>query len=116
MSMQEKYETTRDNLFAASQIMPVVTDKLKIAQAGVVKRGTLVSVAGAAVKKAEEVYAVLAEDVDTTTAAKDAAVYLTGEFNENALIVGTPDEGSLEAKDCKAEARKSGIFIKPSIR
>lgn len=116
MSMQEKYETTRDNLFAASQIMPVVTDKLNIAKAGVLKRGTILTSAGAAVTAATDVYAVLAEDVDTTADAKDAAVYLTGEFNENALVVGTPSTGSLTVADCKATARKIGIFIKPSIK
>ena len=30
MSMQEKFETTMDNLFAASQIMPVVNDSMTI--------------------------------------------------------------------------------------
>ena len=112
MAMQERYETTVDNLFAASQIMPVVADKLNIAQAGIVKRGTLVTAAGAAVTTAADVYAVLAEDVDTTDRAVDAAVYLTGEFNENALTVG----GSITVADCKAAARKLSIFIKPSIQ
>lgn len=112
MSMQENYETTRDNLFAASQIMPVVSDKLNIAKAGVLKRGTLLTAAGAAVTAAADVYAVLAEDVDTTDSAKDAAVYLTGEFNENALIVGS----GVTVAECKASARKLSIFIKPSIQ
>lgn len=114
MTMQETYTMTRDDLFAASQIMPVVADKLTIAQGGTLKRGTLLSAAGAAVTAAADVYAVLAEDVDTTAAAKDAAVYLTGEFNQNALIVGTPASGTLTVADCKAAARKIGIFIKPA--
>lgn len=112
MSMQEQYETTPDNLFAASQVMPVVSDKLTIAKTNVLTRGTLVSAAGAAVTAADDVYAVLAEDVDATDAEKDAAVYLTGEFNENALTVGD----TIEVADCKAAARKIGIFIKPSIQ
>lgn len=115
MAMQETHTTTVDNLFAASQIMPVVADKLTIAKAGVLKRGTLLTAAGAAVTAAAEVYAVLAEDVDTTQAAKDAAVYLTGEFNQDALIVGKPSDGTLTVAECKAEARKLSIFIKPSI-
>lgn len=117
MTMQERYSTTVDNLFAASQVMPVVADKLTIAQASAaLKRGTLLTAAGAAVTAAADVYAVLAEDVDTTSASKAAAVYLTGEFNENALKVGTPASGTLSVADCKTAARKIGIFIKPSIQ
>jgi hypothetical protein len=111
MSMQESFEMTRDNLFSASQIMPVVADKLSIAQAGELERGTLLKADGAIVSSAsDEVYAVLAEKVDTTSAAKEAAVYLTGEFNENALKVG----GSIAVADVKAAARKVCIFIKPA--
>lgn len=109
MSMQETFEMTRDNLFAASQVMPVVADKLSVAQAGALKRGALLKADGAIVSAAsDEVYAVLAEDVDTTEAAKEAAVYLTGEFNENALKVG----GDIAVADVKAAARKVSIFIK----
>lgn len=107
MAFKETHELTRDNLFAASQVMPVVADSLSIT-AGALKRGTLVSAAGAAVTAAEDVYAVLAEDVDATGGAKVAAVYLTGEFNAAALVVG----GSIAVADCKAAARKIGIFIK----
>lgn len=110
--MHEKYETGMDNLFAASQMMPVVNDKLTVAQAGLVKRGTLLDADGAVCEDAAAgVYAVLAEDVDTTDAAKEAAVYLTGEFNENALIVA---EGATAA-DFKAAARNVGIFMKASF-
>lgn len=112
MAMQETYTTTRDNLFAASQIMPVVNDSLLIAQvAGGLKRGALVGADGALVGASGEVYAVLAEDVDTTDGAKLAAVYLTGEFNKNALTVA---EGAT-VDGLKASARKVGIFLKDSI-
>lgn len=113
MAMQETYSTTRDNLFAASQIMPVDADSLTIASGQNLKRGSLVTAAGALCADAEsdEVYAVLAEDVDATDAAKDAAVYLTGDYNENHVIVG----GSAKASDFKVSARKVGIFIKPGI-
>lgn len=114
MAMQETYSLEKDNLFAATQVMPVVADKLTVAKSGALKRGTLLTAAGAAVTAAADVYAVLAEDVDTTDAAKDAAVYLTGEFNQNALIVSTPSAGTLAVADCKAAARKIGIFIKPA--
>ena len=68
------------------------------------------SSSGAAVASGADVYAVLAEDVDTTDEAKEAAVYLTGEFNEKALIVA---EGA--AADFKKSARKVSIFIKPCM-
>ena len=110
MAMQETFEMTRDNLFAANQIMPVVSDKLTIAKAGALTRGTLLTADGAAVAASGEVYAVLAEDVDTTEAAKDAAVYLTGEFNEKALKIAADGD----VATVKASARKVGIFIKES--
>jgi hypothetical protein len=121
MAMQEHFVHDVDNLFAASQIMPVDADSLQIAAEQNLKRGSLVTSAGVLCTNAEadpetetaadEVYAVLAEDCDTTDGAKDAAVYLTGDYNENHIIVG---EGATAA-DFKVSARKVGIFIKPGI-
>ena len=108
MISQEKYTFTPDNLFAATQVMPVVADSLTVAKAGKLVRGSLLTAAGVLATAAADVYAVLAEDVDTTDAAKDAPVYLTGEFNENALTVGD----GIAVADCKVAARKLGIFIK----
>lgn len=119
MSMQETNTMTRDNLFAAVQIMPVVPDKMTVAQSGAMKRGTLLDASGAIVTSTTsgdtttyaDVYAVLAEDVDTTSAAAVAAVYLTGEFSEDALIIDTDED----IDDYKASARKVGIFVKKNI-
>lgn len=222
MAMQEHFECTRDNLFAASQIMPVDADSLQIAASQNLKRGSLVNssgeliaaivpgvqasgtatfsnqptaadtltvgetvlkfvsgdpsdegdvkigadlaatldniiaalpsdvvgskassvltikakaagTAGNSIALAEsssvitlsgetlsggvdqvldtEVYAVLAEDCDTTEGAKDAAVYLTGDYNENHIIVAN----GVSVADCKVNARKVGIFIKPGV-
>lgn len=111
MISQEKHVFTPDNLFAASQVMPVVADSLTVAKAGKLVRGSLLTQAGALATAAADVYAVLAEDVDTTEAAKDAPVYLTGEFNENALTVG----GDIAVAECKVAARKLGIFIKKNV-
>lgn len=107
-----QYESTFgvDNLFATST-QHVVSDVLLIAQAGKLKRGTLLDETGAVVTTDSDVYAVLAEDVDTTSAAKEAAVYLTGEFNEKALFVA---EGATVAA-FKKSARKVCIFIKPCM-
>ena len=221
MAMQEHFECTRDNLFAASQIMPVDADSLQIAASQNLKRGSLVNSSGELIAatvpgvqasgtatfsnqptaddtltvgetvlkfvsgdpgsgevkigsdlagtidnviaalpsdvvgskassvltiKAKaagtagnsialaksssvitlsgdalsggvdqvldtEVYAVLAEDCDTTEGAKDAAVYLTGDYNENHIIVAN----GVSVADCKVNARKVGIFIKPGV-
>lgn len=119
MLAQEKYTTTADNLFAASQMMPVVADAMTVkASQGALKRGALLDATGtlctvnAGKTTISEVYAVLAEDVDTTTAV-EAAVYLTGEFNENALSFKADNDAVIG--DFKASARKVGIFFKPSI-
>ena len=113
MAMQEKYSTGVDNLFAANQMMSVVTDVIKVPSGeNAMKRGTLVASTGKAVTAAADVYGVLAEDVDASKADVDTIVYLTGEFNEKALAVGTPTTGTLSVSDCKTSARKIGIFIK----
>lgn len=111
MSMQETHSTTKDNLFAASQIAYVVNDKITVAEGQTLKRGSLLTSAGALVTTAADVYAVLSADIDTTEGAKEAPVYLTGEFSEQALIVGD----AITAADCKEAARKIGIFIKKNI-
>ena len=84
MAMQETHTTTVDNLFAASQIMPVVADSMMVKTSqGVLKRGALLDKDGTLCKvdsgktTISAVYAVLAEDVDTASGDKVAAVYLT---------------------------------------
>ena len=112
MAMQEKYTTGVDNLFAANQTMPVVTDVIKVPSGeSVMKRGTLVASTGKAVTAAD-VYGVLAEDVDASKSGVNTVIFLTGEFNEKAMSVGTPTSGTLSVSDCKSSARKIGIFIK----
>lgn len=68
MLAQEKYTTTADNLFAASQMMPVVADAMTVkASQGALKRGALLDATGtlctvnAGKTTVSEVYAVLAE-------------------------------------------------------
>nr|DAX85075.1 MAG TPA: Head decoration protein, Viral protein.5A [Caudoviricetes sp.] len=113
MAMQEKYTTGVDNLFAANQTMPVVTDAITVpAGEPAMKRGTLIASTGKAVTAAADVYGVLAKDVDASKAAVETVAYLTGEFNEKAMAVGTPETGTLTVDDCKVAARKVGIFIK----
>lgn len=59
-----------------------------------------------------DVYAVLAEDCDTTEGAKEAAVYLTGEFNIDAVKV---NENVDDMAAVKIAASKVGIFLKKNI-
>ena len=120
MAMQETHTTTVDNLFAASQIMPVVADSMMVKTCqGVLKRGALLDKDGTLCKvdsgktTISAVYAVLAEDVDTASGDKVAAVYLTGEFNEDALSFNA--ENSAAVADFKPSARQVSIFFKPSI-
>jgi len=110
MAIPEINVMERDNLFA-SQVMPVVSDLMTVAQTGALKRGSVLTVGGTLAGAEDEVYAVLAEDVDTTAEAVEAAVYLTGEFNISALAVA---EGAV-VEDLKASARKVGIFFKKAI-
>ncbi len=114
MGYPEITQMQYDNLFA-SQVMPVVADVMTVAKSGALKRGSVLTEDGKLVSKTEsavdDAYAILAEDVDATDAAVKAAVYLTGEFNVDALSFGT----GVTAADVKASARKVGIFFKQSI-
>lgn len=107
MAMHEVQEMVADNLFA-SQVFPVATGEMTVAQAGAVKRGTLLTESGTVVAAGGAPFAVLAEDVDTTEGTKVAPVYFTGEFNANALIVAA--DATVEG--VKNNARKVSIFIK----
>lgn len=126
MSLKGPTETLeRDNLFAQQQQIPAVTDVMTIASGeGKLKRGCLIDANGCAcastttegdeeeeVTTYAEVYAVLAEDVDATSAAVDAPVYLTGEFNISAISAAEDETIS----NYKLSARKVGIFLKSII-
>lgn len=89
---------TPDNLFAGD--FPTATTPGVIASgSGIVLRGTVLGKITASGKHktvdatlsdgAEDPDAVLAEDVDATSADVNAALYLTGQFNPEALIVGS---------------------------
>ncbi|MBO7173227.1 MAG: hypothetical protein J6V64_02700 [Burkholderiaceae bacterium] len=110
MAMQYRTSVDVDNLFSTS-VIPVLTDYLSIAADQTLKRGALIDETGKLCTATSEVFAVLADDIDTTGAAKEAAVYLTGEFNEKALSVAT---GATVA-GLKKSARKVSIYIKPTM-
>jgi len=81
----------------------IITDGFKItiaAGSGKLKKATLAAVDGS-----NKVYGVLAADVDATSADAEAVVYLTGQFNEDALVFGT----GLTKTNTKVDARSKGI-------
>jgi hypothetical protein len=123
MSLQvEKTGFEFDNLFAGTQVQPVVADEATIATgAGVLARGTVlgrITIGGKCVAVnstlsygAQTVFAVLAEGVDASLSDVKAPVYLTGEFNEDALAFGGPDTAGTH----RVKAREIGLFFKSNI-
>ena len=100
-----------DNLFAANQELPAVTDSIEIAAGQFLKRGSLVNKDGVLVSATDTaVYAVLARDCDTTDGASEAPVYLTGEFNIDAVKVNENVDNMFAVN---VSARRTGIFLKP---
>ena len=130
MLQHEIEKFTPDNLFAATQLMPVVTGKITVASGqGRLSRGTLLTAAGTMCAKAapeasegsevseepsaDEVYAILADDIDATDAAVEAPVYFTGDFNEDALFFDDSNGATID--DFRASARKVSIFLRKNI-
>jgi hypothetical protein len=98
---------TPDNLLAGD--FPRVTGWLGI-PSGSLKRGTVVTSAGAAMATGGEPYGVLAEDVNASGGAVQAPVYLTGEFSANHLVIS----GGIAAGDT-AKLRLLSIFVKDAV-
>lgn len=124
MPLQHPVETLeRKSLFAAHQLMPVISGKITVASGeGKLTVGALLTAEGKLCGKTadggsgatvDEVYAVLAEDVDATSAAVEAACFLTGEFLEDALSFDTANTATID--DFVVSARKVSIFIRPAL-
>lgn len=123
MALQhESVEFVADNLFAGTQVQPVVADEVILAAGqGILQRGTVLSktnggefviVNSGADPVANTVDAILAETTDTgDSGAVPAPGYLTGEYNERALIFG----GSDDADTHRDAARSNGIFFKDTV-
>lgn len=115
-----EYSPTPDNLFAAAtQVMPVVAGTLTVdAGVGLLTRGTILAAPSdpgsedtcgvAGDSNYGDPCAVLAEDIDATSADTVAAVYFTGEFNSDAVTV---DSGSSVA-ELRYKCAAVGIFLK----
>lgn len=125
MAMQETYTVGADNLFAGTQVQPVVADEVILdksiddvvlrgtALGQITATGTFVPVDSSKTDGSEKVVCILAETVTVaSTADKATAAYFTGEFNQNALIFG----GSDTFADHKADARARGIFFKDTVK
>ncbi len=119
--MAETY--TPKNLFAGS-VMPFVTDSVVIAagqtlQAGAVlgmvsDTGKYVLMDSTATDGSQNPVAILAQDVDASAGDTIATVYLTGEFNSDALVFGGTDtvDTPLGVGTIKDALRMVGIFCK----
>lgn len=109
-----------DQLIAGE--LKIVTTNVVIASgAGIVKRGTVLGLVTASgkyivsVKSANDgsqnPAAVLADDVDATSADATGGAYLTGEFNENALTM----DATWSAATLRPVFRQVGIHIKSAV-
>lgn len=105
-----------DRLFAGEY--PRVDRKVTIADSVALTRGAVLGrvtadgkyllVDDTAVDGSEVADAILAEDADANGQDAEALVYLTGEFNEDALTFGGDDT----ADDHRQSLRERGIFLK----
>lgn len=100
-----------DNLFAGSA--EVVTDSIEVDAA--LSKGTVIALKGGKAvavdssdEEAKDPYGILAENVGD---GEESTIYLTGEFNSRALVVGGEDE----VNDYKQALRKIGIFVKENL-
>ncbi|MCM3567858.1 head decoration protein [Neobacillus mesonae] len=110
----------QDNLFVGG-VMPVVTETINLKSGASYVRGTVIGIVTAtgegttvnstASDGSQTAYGVLADDVDATSETKPAAIYLTGEFNESALVFGGTDTADTH----KASLRGLSIFVKKTI-
>ena len=103
-------ELTQDNLVANVDVKQVV-QSISI-PSGTLKRGTVVDVSGKIMNTGLTAYGILCDDVDATTGAVVAEVYVAGAFNKNALIVA--DGYTLSTNDIKA-LRDGGIFVEIAV-
>ena len=100
---------TPDNLIAGD--FPRVTGWKQI-PTGNLKRGTVITDAGAAMASGENPYGVLSDDADASAGAVQGSVYLTGEFAARHLILA----GGAQLSDGDiANLRKLSIFAKKTV-
>ena len=106
-----------DNLFAGG-VQPVVTDSITVKSGQSYVRGSVVALdaeekavlvdSTSATDSIKKPYGILTDDVDATTEDRETTVYLTGEFNQDALIFGGTDTFEIHA----VALREIGIILK----
>lgn len=122
--MSQQMVTTRstdaDNLFAGNT-MPVVKDAIILKSGSAYLRGMVlaldadglaVQVDSTAEDSTKIPFGILTDDIDATDGDERAVAYLTGEFNERALIF----KGSDTVDGFKTALRKLGIFAKKTSK
>lgn len=112
---------TMDNLIAGNT-MPILTASATLAAGqGKLVRGTVLAagtdgklkqLAAESAGASEVAYGILCDDVDATEEAV-AEVYVSGQFNANALV--TKEKYQMTAADIKA-LRDGGIYIEHAMR
>lgn len=110
-----------DKLLVTGSGFPIVTDSVTVLSGAKLLRGTVVGIVtenGKAVvcdssktDGSQIPHGILAQDIDATAADMTGLIYLTGEFNANALIFG----GSDTKTTMKVALRRATIFIKGSV-
>lgn len=122
MSLEvETYNYPADNLFVTSNV-PVESEEMTILTGqGTLTRGSVVGKITASEKGklvddaqtdgSQNVYAILAEDVDTSDGDVQAVVYLSGAYNVNSLTFGGDDTW----QDHKDYARTLSIYFKEAV-
>lgn len=107
-----------DKLLAVPNLAPIVSIKVTLASGEAArKRGTILTMDASTGKvkavtaKTQEVYGILAEDCDASDADVETVAYANGDFNTEALIVGSVSDSSTAA-DYAVSARKVAIFFR----
>ncbi|MFS0766045.1 head decoration protein [Peribacillus phoenicis] len=106
-----------DNLFAGG-VQPVVTDSIIVKSGQSYVRGSVLAKgadgiavlvdSASATASIKKPFGILTDDVDATTENVPTTVYLTGEFNQEALVFGGTDTFNTH----KGALRDIGIILK----
>lgn len=114
-------EFTPDNLIAGNQV-PLLVKSIELeVGTGMLKRGTVISIAGKIVNCTktgtdpnitttyDKVDGILTDDVELNESVKtNATIYISGEFNPNFMVVGA----DVTVTDFERELRTLGIYVK----
>lgn len=106
-----------DNLIAGNDVKIITGAGTIVSGSGLLKRGTVLGIdntgkLGVLGNSGLTAYGILCDDVDAT-AEVVAEVYLTGQFNKNALIV--KESYTMTNADIQA-LRNGGIFLETSVQ